>query len=105
MRELAEKYNDDVNKMDAEIREDIIDAKLYLEPEMIDDYLKKYQEVTDPEIKFEYLFAGTLSKNGMVLEKMMGLLEKPEIVKPQDQVYLFVYLFSILSILIFSSLV
>ena len=93
LRELAEKYNDDANKMDAEIREDIIDAKLYLEPEMIDDYLQKYQEVTDPEIKFEYLFAGTLSKNDTVLEKMMGLLEKPEIVKPQDQVYLFVYLY------------
>ncbi len=93
LRELARMYNGDVNKMDAEIRDDIIDAKLYLEPEMIDDYLQKYQDVADPEIKFEYLFAGTLSKNGMVLEKMMGLLEKPEIVKPQDQVYLFVYLY------------
>lgn len=93
LRKLAEMYDADYTKMDAEIREDIIDAKLYFEPETIDEYLTTYEKVADPEIKFEYLFAGTLSKNEEVLNRMMRLLEQPEIVKPQDQTYLYVYLY------------
>ena len=90
---LAEMYNGDYEKLDAEIREDILDAKLYLDSGVIDDYLKVYQEIADPELKFELLFAGTLAKDEGVLAKMLGLLEKPEIVKPQDQTHLFVYLY------------
>jgi aminopeptidase N len=90
---LAKMYDKDYAKLDAEIREDIIDAKLYEAPEMVDEYLGTYQEIADPEIKFELLFAGTISKNEKVLAKMMELLEKPEIVKPQDQLHLFVYMY------------
>ena len=93
LRALAEMYEDDLSKMDSEIREDIIDAKLYFEPEMVDEYIKKYRETADPEIRFELLFAGTLSKDEAVLSKMQDLLLKTEIVKPQDQEYLFVYLY------------
>ena len=93
LRELAGMYDEDYVKLDAEIREDILDAKLYFEPSVIDDYLKAYQEIAEPELKFELLFAGTLSKNDEVLDKMMALLEQPEIVKPQDQTHLFVYLY------------
>lgn len=93
LQSLANMYESDFSKMDAEIREDIIDAKLYLEPGIIDEYIQKYRETTDPEIRFELLFAGTLSKNPAVLEKMQGLLLNTEIVKPQDQEYLFVYLY------------
>ena len=92
LRKLADMY-DDYDKLEAEIRESILDAKLYFEPAMIDDYLRSYQEIADPELKFEFLFAGTLSKNEMVLDKMMNLLGQTEIVKPQDQLYLFVYLY------------
>lgn len=90
---LAEMYDGDYEKLDAEIREDILDAKLYLDSGVIDDYLKAYQEIADPELKFELLFAGTLAKDEKVLAKMLGLLEKPEIVKPQDQTHLFIYLY------------
>jgi len=90
---LAEMYSEEYSKLDPEIRESIIDAKLYLEPEMVDKYIELYEKIADPEIKFEFLFSGTVSKNDAVLEKMMSLLEKPEIVKPQDQVYLFIYLY------------
>ncbi len=90
---LARMYSEEYSKLDPEIRESIIDAKLYLEPEMVDKYIELYEKIADPEIKFEFLFSGTVSKNDAVLEKMMSLLEKPEIVKPQDQVYLFVYLY------------
>jgi len=93
MRELADLYDEDTTKMNAESRADILDAKLYLEPEMLEYYLAKYAQTADPELKFELLFAGTVSKDAGVLHKMMELLDKPEVVKPQDQFHLFIYLF------------
>ena len=93
IKKLAEKYNEDYGKIDAEIREDVLDAKLYLEPKLIDKYLEDYQKIADPEVKFELLFAGTIMKDGTVLGKMVELLDKPEVVKPQDQLYLYVYLY------------
>jgi ADP-ribose pyrophosphatase len=39
IRALADKYDDDYSEMDAEIRDDILSAKVYLEPEMVDVYL------------------------------------------------------------------
>ena len=93
LKTLAEMYDSDFSKLDAETREDIIDAKLYMEPTTIDEYIDKYQTLADPEIKFELLFAGTLSKNEAVLDKMLSLLGQTEIVKPQDQDGLFVYLY------------
>ena len=93
LEELAEMYDADYTKMDSEIRENILNAKLYFEPELIDEYMKAYVKTADPELKSELLFAGTLSKDEKVLSSMTALLEKPEIVKPQDQLYLFVYLF------------
>ena len=93
IKKLAEMYDDDLNSLDSEIREAIVDAKLYMEPEMVDEFLKKYQKEVDPEVKFELLFAGTISKNEAVLNKMIKLLDQPEVVKPQDQLYLYVYLY------------
>ncbi len=93
LRKLAEMYNEDYSKLEAELRESILDAKLYFCPEVIDDYLDAYKKISDPELKFELLFAGTLAKDEKALEKMMGLLGNVEVVKPQDQLYLFVYLY------------
>ena len=93
MRVLAEMYGTDFDKMDAEIRENIIDAKLYLEPKMIDEYLEAYRKTTDPEVKFELLFAGTIARDSEVLKKMLALLGQIDVVKPQDQTYLFIYLY------------
>ena len=90
---LAELYDDDVSKIEPEIREVVLDAKLELEPGMVDEYLAKYQKTADPEVKFELLFAGTVSKDEKVLGKMLALLDQTEVVKPQDQLYLYVYLY------------
>ena len=90
---LAKMYSEDYDTLDAEIREDIIDAKLYEEPEIVDEYLANYQKIADPELKFELSFSGTISKNEEVLAKMMKLLNEPAIVKPQDQLHLFIYLY------------
>lgn len=93
LKKLADMYNSDYTKMDAEIRADILDAKLYLEPEYLDEYLEAYKNTADPEIKFDIFVAMTLVKDEKTLLKVMELLEKPEIVKPQDQFYLFIYLY------------
>ena len=73
------------------MRDDILDAKIYLEPEMIDKYIEDYQKIANPELKFDLLFAASLSRDAVVVDKMVELLEKPEIVKPQDQFHLFIY--------------
>ena len=92
LRKMSEMYNDDYMSLDTEIRGDVLNAKIYLEPMMIDKYLEDYVKVTDPEIKFELLLAATLSRDEGVLVRMIELLNQPDVVKPQDQLYLFVWL-------------
>ncbi len=91
--ELARMYNDDYNKMDKEVRGDMLCAKAYLEPGVIDEYLDKYQKVADPDVKFDYLIAACLTRDAVQVKKMLGLLGKYDIVKSQDQLHLFVYLY------------
>ena len=93
LKKLAEMYDEDYGKLNAEVRDDVLDAKIYLEPEMVDKYLEDYRKIADPEIKFELLFAMTIVKDEETLLKVIELLNKPEIVKPQDQFYLFIYLY------------
>ena len=93
LEKLAKMYKKNYAEIDPEIRDDVLDAKIYLEPNMIDEYIEAYKNEADPEIKFDLLYAGTVSKDVKVLEKLMELLEQPEVVKPQDQLYLFIYLY------------
>ena len=93
LRELADLYSSDYEKLDAETRSDILDAKIYVEPEILDEYLEAYKNMADPEIKYDLLVAMTLMKDKTGLLKVMKLLEQPEVVKPQDQFYLFIYLY------------
>lgn len=92
IRELAELYRDDLTEIDPEIRSDVLDAKIYLSPEMLPKYLEMYKGKDDPEIKFDLLFSLTMVKNKKALTEVKGLLNQPEVVKPQDQFYLFLYL-------------
>ena len=91
--ELSAMYDEDYHKMDAEIRGDILSAKVYLEPEFVPECIKKYQEINDPDVKFDYLAAATLVRDESELEKLLALLGKNEIVKPQDQISLFIWLY------------
>ena len=91
--ELAKMYDANYKKMDKEIRDDILSAKAYLEPEIIDDYLKKYKTVVDPDVKFDYLAAACLTKDEKQIDKMLALLGNTVVVKRQDQIYLFIYLY------------
>ncbi len=92
-KELVKLYDDDYTKMDAEIRSDILAAKVYLEPEFASECVKKYQEINDPGVKFDYLAAACLVRDGKELKKLLALLGENEIVKPQDQLYLFIWLY------------
>ena len=90
---LAKMYEADAEKMDKEIRDDILSAKVYLEPEVVGDFIEKYKVTADPDIKFDYLAAVCLTKDEKELPKVMALLGDIETVKSQDQLYLFVYLY------------
>ena len=93
LKKLAEMYDEDYSKMDPEIRSAIMDAKVYVEPEIMDKFVADYKTTADPEIKYELLFALALSHDTERLRKLMKLLNDLETVKPQDQFYLFIYLY------------
>ena len=93
LRALASRYTADVSSIDAEMRSDILDAKIYLEQEYVDEYLRMYRETADPEVKFDLLFAVTLVDTPEACSKVMSLLDQPDVVKPQDQFYLFIWLY------------
>lgn len=93
LKKLADLYNADYAALDPELRAEILDAKMYLEPAMLDEYLAAYEKEADPEIKFDLLFATTLTEDSENLRKLVGLLARPDVVKPQDQFYLYIYLY------------
>lgn len=93
LRQLAELYSSDYVSLDPEIRDTILDAKIYLDPSILDEYLSAYQQIADPEIKADLRNAMTLSQDAKNIRQMVSLLNQPEIIKPQDQLFLFVRLF------------
>ncbi len=93
LKVLADLYTRDFAKLDAETRDAVLDAKIYFEPEMASEFLDAYRETADPDVKFDLLFATTLARDEKVLARMVEVLNDVELVKPQDQLHLFIYLF------------
>ncbi len=93
LKVLADLYTRDFAKLNAEIRDAVLDAKIYFEPEMVNEYLSAYRETADPDVKFDLLFATTLARDEKVLTRMVEVLSDVKLVKPQDQLHLFIYLF------------
>ena len=92
---LASFYNDDLTKIESEIRGDVLDAKLIATDEDIfDDFLEKYKKEANPTIKHSLLSTLTEAKKPENTKKLLKLLEEPEIVRPQDHIYLVSYLLS-----------
>ncbi len=90
---LAEKYSEDYSSLDPETRSDILFAKLLTsESEVFEKYLETYQTTSNPDLKFELLVALSEVKNPEHIATMLSLLKEPKIVKPQDHLYLFIYL-------------
>ena len=93
LKELAGMYDEDYTKMDVEVRSDILAAKVYVEPEVVGEFLEKYRTIADPDVKFDYLAAATDVRDEKEIKKLLELLGENEVVKPQDQLYLFVWLY------------
>ena len=53
-------------------------------------FLDTYQSTPNPELKNDLLFALTTAKSHT--KDLIALLKNPEIIKPQDHLYLYVYL-------------
>lgn len=84
---LAKLYSDDLEKIHPDIRVFVLIAKQRINPEIFADYLKKYQEVADPNIKDDLLSAMTDASGDA--KKLLKLLDRHEIVRAQDHLYLF----------------
>ena len=93
LKKLAKMYEADYRKMDPEIRDAILNAKIYLEPEILEEYLEAYRQEADPEIKADLRVAMCLSRDEKNIRELVGLLGENEVIKLQDQIYLFVRLF------------
>lgn len=92
---LAALWNKDLNEIDSEIRGDVITAKFRKDDEKDFDFLLDYyQKETNPTIKSEILSTIADAKKSENIKKLIDLLKKPEIVRPQDHIYLCAYLLS-----------
>lgn len=92
LEQMANLYQEDFSLINPEIRTQVICANLIMHEELINDYILKYQTASKPEAKADLLFAIAQVKEPKNVEKLIALLERPEIVKPQDRLYLFIYL-------------
>lgn len=94
LRKLAKMYQSDLSKLDPELRSHILAAKLYEdEATIFPVLLEKYQTETDPELKSDLLFAlAGLSRQPEHLDCLIKLLDQPDVVRPQDHIFLYIYL-------------
>lgn len=94
LRKLANLYTGSISNLNPELRNHVLAAKLYFdEAEVFAPWLEKYQIEHDPEIKSDLLsiLAGC-AKQSEHLDRLMRLLQEPEIVRPQDHIFLYIYL-------------
>ncbi len=87
-KKLADLYSDDLTQIDAEKRGLILMAKIREDDSLLDEFIKKYRETADPNIKDDLLAAITDVKNHTT--RLLKLLDQHTIVRPQDHLYLFV---------------
>ncbi len=91
--ELASQYQSDLSKIDAELRGNILMAKmLSSEAEIFPELLQKYNTETDPEIKSDLLAVLAAARDEANIRVMIGLLKDSAVVRPQDHLYLLIYL-------------
>ena len=84
---LAKLYSDDYTAIHPDIRAYVLSAKQRQNPEIFTVLIDNYQKIADPNIKDDILSAMTdISGN---TRKLISLLDKHDIVRPQDHLYLF----------------
>lgn len=93
LRSLADRYRPDFTKLDAEIRIYVLAAQMFFdEDKTFTHLLEHYPSVHDPEIKSDILYCLALARRADNLAKLLALLDQPEIVRPQDHIFLYIYL-------------
>ncbi len=91
--QLAEQYRDDLSLIDPEMRSNILMAKMLTsEDSIFPAFLNRYRSESNPDLKDELLCALASARDEEHISTIIQLLEQPEIVRPQDHLYLFVYL-------------
>ena len=90
---LSNRYNSDYKKLDAETRYAVLAAKLETTiEEIFDEYVSAYSDTAEPDLRADLLAAFSDVERPTTVKKVLKLLESPEIVRPQDHIYLFAYL-------------
>ena len=93
LKELLILYDEDHEKIHPEIRYFVLNAKFYYdEKNVFDDFLERYQKIADPEQKSTLLSTISDARRPENIKKLLELLKNPKIIKPQDRLYLYIYL-------------
>lgn len=90
---MAQLYQDGLSSIDAEIRGNVLMAKMMVdENQIFPRLLSMYETESDPELKDDLLCAIAIAKQESNIKTLIDLLKKPKIVRPQDHLYLYIYL-------------
>ena len=94
LKQLEGLYQDNLSLLNPELRIYIIGAKLLIDENLIfDQLLKKYSETSDPDLKSDLLFIiASFPREAGNLKQTLALLDQPDIVRPQDHIFLYIYL-------------
>lgn len=91
--QLASQYHPDLSSINIELRSNILIAKVIVtEDEVFSYLLEKYQTENDPELKDDLLCTITSVRHEPNIKTVLKLLDQPEIVRPQDHLFLYIYL-------------
>lgn len=93
IQQLAAQYDNNLSAIDAELRGNILIAKMMTsEAETFPQLLQGYQTENDPEIKEDILYTLSTATKPKNIATLMSLLENPAIVRPQDHYFLCAYM-------------
>lgn len=91
---LRDLYREDLFAIDPELRSSVLVAMLrHDESQYFPKFLEIYQDTHDPELKSDLLYVVAVNTRAEAnINTLLTLLERPEVVRPQDHLFLFVYL-------------
>lgn len=91
--DLVKQYRDNLSEIDPEMRSNILMAKMLADEDVaFQAFFEHYRSESNPDLKDELLCALASARAKEHISTMIQLLEQPEVVRPQDHLYLFVYL-------------
>ncbi len=92
--QLANLYNPDFSKVDAELRVAIFAAKMRKdEARVFSELTTAYKNSVDPELRADLLLClASYAEDSAHLRALISWLERPDIVRPCDHIFLYIYL-------------